>query len=130
MRSLVLLALGVVLVTRSASAQDGPVEVKSGFHTGNSYRALSVAERASYGSGIIDGLLMAPVFGAPKGRMQWLERCISGMSNEQVAAIFTRYNERHPEGWDEHMQFIAYRALLEACAARTGSPSGPRPSGS
>jgi hypothetical protein len=82
----------------SPEAQEsGGVWIHNGFYKGRDSRQLSDGERRAYAAGIVDGMLLAPMLGAPAGeragisptelppttRSQWLARCIVG--NDQRA---------------------------------------------
>jgi hypothetical protein len=88
----------------SPEAQEGgEVWIHNGFYNGHAFRQLSERERRAYAAGIVDGMFLAPMLGAPTGarpgispfelppttRSQWLARCVVGMNDEQVAAIIT-----------------------------------------
>lgn len=90
------------------------VIVTSGFGTGNSYKQMRPAEKAAYASGIIDGLLCAPLHGAPRKEMEWLEVFTKGKTNIQVAAILTKYLDAHPEDWDQPLNLLAHEAFRSA----------------
>ena len=65
--------------------------------------------------GLIDGLFLSPFFGAPKARIQWLENCVERMTDEQVAAIISKYLSDNPARWHESVHTSVYSALLQSC---------------
>lgn len=101
----------------TASAEpEIPVSIKSGFLTGNSYRILPTSNKRSYIAGFIDGTLVAPLFDAPKKETAWLERCIVGMTDQQVVAILEKWLSENPARWHESMNVLSFVALRESCA--------------
>lgn len=96
-----------------AAGQDN---IRSGFSTGEKYLNMTAAQKRYYSMGIVNGMLLAPLFGAPKENMAGLESCISGMTDTQVAAILTDYLNKHPAQWNDTPHVPMYKALMEACA--------------
>ncbi len=92
-----------------------PVEIKNGFGTGEDYLSMTAAQQQAYAMGVINGMLLAPLFGAPKIEMNWLETCVVGMSDTQIAAILTKYLRDHPGRWHETPHAPMYAALREIC---------------
>jgi hypothetical protein len=76
---------------------------------------MSQAKRLGYAEGVINGMLTAPLFGAPKARMQWLEQCTEGMTDFQVAEVIRQYIQQHPAEWHHQLHVLTYQALLDAC---------------
>lgn len=114
MRLIVLVTLGVLLFLADGTAQERTI-VKSGFYKGNDYRRLEGDQKWTYLTGIVEGMLLAPVFGAPRSRVAWLEECIVGMTNEQIAAIVEKFLTENPGRWQEPMHFLAHQAMFDAC---------------
>ncbi len=100
---------------RKGTGPNDPVWIQNGFLTATAFRDLPQARKNSYAAGVLDGALLAPLFGAPKERVEWLESCAVGMTDEQVAAIMSRFIAENPARWHQqlHMQF--YAAMREAC---------------
>ena len=89
--------------------------IKTGFMKGKNFMALSSSAQSAYAMGVVDGMLLAPLFKAPKVNMDWLERCIVGMTNEQVSTILRKELEKDPGTWDHSVHSTMYNALLTAC---------------
>lgn len=64
---------------------------------------------------LLDGSLLAPLFGASKANVLWLENCAEDMSNQQIAAILDRELTERPEMWHEGAHTTFYRAMLRRC---------------
>lgn len=71
-------------------------------------------EKRAYAMGAINGMLIGPFFGAPKDKMQWLESYVENMTDEQVAAIFTKYLKDNPGRWHDGLHVLMYMAIKEA----------------
>lgn len=67
--------------------------------------------------GILDGMLLAPAFGAPDDgtKLKSLGTCIEGMTNVQVKAIIDKFLKDHPERWNNPMHTVAFTAMMEGC---------------
>ncbi len=106
----------VLLISCSVAAASEPaVEIKTGFLTGNAYRILSQEARRAYAMGLLDGMFLAPFFGAKKEKLGWLERCATSMTDEQIAAIFDKYLRDNPGRWHETMHVLGMVAMKDAC---------------
>lgn len=108
------LLLVILLIPLMAHANDG-VAVHDGFITGNIFRALDPTSKNVYATGLIDGILLAPLYGAPKEGLKNFEKCTVGMTGQQVVAIFEKYLNNNPERWHNSMHIIAFSALKGAC---------------
>jgi hypothetical protein len=47
--------------------------------------------------------------------MAWLETCVTGMSDQQLAAILTKYLKDRPEEWRYSVHFVTHNALKGVC---------------
>jgi hypothetical protein len=91
------------------------VEIKFGFLTGNQFRELSYAQKCGYAMGFVDGVLVSPMFDAPKKELEWIEGCVTGMRERQVLAILEKFLNENPARWHEQMNVLAWVAMKEAC---------------
>jgi hypothetical protein len=89
--------------------------IHHGFATGEDYLNMTEAEQEAYAMGVVNGMLVAPLFGAPKKRLAWLEGCMRGKSSSQVTALFTNYLRENPLRWNETPHVTMYSALRNAC---------------
>lgn len=115
---MIVLAIACSSATVFGAPPDKPVKLQHGFFKGNDYRAMAGNARTAYVSGMLDGFLFAPVFGADAGDLSPLAKCLTGMRSDQAMAIVDYHMTKHPEMWDADMNTIVYRALLQACADR------------
>jgi hypothetical protein len=113
---LVAVALVAGLFCGSVMGQDKPrsngVVINNGFMTAGNFLELSEPSRYAYAAGYVNGLLVAPMFGAQKEKMSWLEKGLRGTTNHQIAAIISKYIKEHPEEWHHQLHITCYRILL------------------
>jgi hypothetical protein len=114
-RFLPLLAL-IAFVTVYAHQQK--VTISAGFFTGKNYLDMTDTERRAYATGGINGMLVAPFFGAPEENLNWLKTCSAKMSDEQIAAILMTYI-RDKNQSDMNLNVITFNAMREACRKPT-----------
>jgi len=108
--------LALLLVSCSvAAASERVINIKTGFLNGNAYQLLSQEERRAYAMGSLDGMFLAPLFGAKKVNLSWLERCATTMTDGQIAAIFDKYLRDNPGRWHETMNALGLAAMKNAC---------------
>ncbi len=112
----------LLLATAAASAvaaQERSATIHQGFYSGNAYREFDEGQRWLYVSGVIEGMLLAPLYGAPRREMSWLESCVAGMSNKQVTAIVDKFMSENPARWHEDMHTLVYSAMIGVCKRRS-----------
>jgi hypothetical protein len=111
-RLLPLIAL-VAFVTVYPSQQK--VKISPGFFAGKDYLDMTDTEKRAYATGAINGMLVAPFFGAPEDNLTWLKTCSGKMSDEQIASILTRYIREQPNQMELNLNVVTFTALREAC---------------
>ena len=95
-------------------AHQQTVKISPGFFTGKDYLDMSDTEKRAYVTGGINGMLVAPFFGAPEEKLNWLKTCTGKMSDEQLAAIVTRYIRDQPNQ-ETNLNVLTFTAIREAC---------------
>ena len=113
MRYLVALIALVAFVTVYANQQT--VKISPGFFTGKDYLDMSDTEKRAYVTGGINGMLVAPFFGAPEENLNWLKTCTSKLSDEELAGILTKYIRDHSNQMDANLNVVTFNAIREAC---------------
>jgi hypothetical protein len=108
------IAVLALITSHSVLAQKNSAIVHAGFCTGNDYIHWTKAEKSSYAAGFVNGVLMAPVFGAPSDKTKWFEDYIAHMTDEQVAGIITQYVNDNPGEWHVSLNILSYRAIKKA----------------
>ena len=110
-----LLPLIALLTFVSIHANQQRVKISPGFFTGKDYLDMSETEQRAYVTGEINGMLVAPFFGAPEENLGWLKTCSAKMSDEQLAAILTRFIRDQPDQMQGNLNVVTFNALREAC---------------
>ena len=99
----------------SVYANQQTVRISGGFFTGKDYLEMTDTEKRSYVTGGINGMLVAPFFGAPEEKVEWLKTCTGKMSDDQLAGILTRFIRDQPNNLDSHLNVLTFNAIREAC---------------
>ncbi|MDY6993906.1 MAG: hypothetical protein SVR94_15065 [Pseudomonadota bacterium] len=105
----------VLLATLSFNGSAKTVTIQNGFLTGNDFRILDDISKNMYVTGLIDGMFLAPFYGAPEKQVNHLAKCTEGMTASQVRAIFDKYIKNNPEKWHQNMHVIGHNAIMAAC---------------
>lgn len=108
-----LLALIALVLAVSVYANQQTVKISPGFFTAKDYLDMSDTERRAYVTGQINGMLVAPFFGAPEENLSWLKTC-STKSDEELASLLTRYIRDQPNQ-QQNLNVVTFAALREAC---------------
>lgn len=114
MRYLLPLAAAAALVI-TAYANQQRVKISPGFFTGKDYLEMTATEQRAYITGQINGMLVAPFFGAPDEGLAWLKTCSAKMSDEQLAAIVNRYIHDQPDQMQSNLNVVTFTALRDTC---------------
>ena len=115
MRHLLFALFVTALLVPASQQNDKPVLVHEGFATGQDYIQMTETQRRAYAMGVVDGMLLSPLFEAPQEKVRWLEGCVRGMTDRQVAEILFQFVKEHPEGWHKPLHVLAYAAMRKAC---------------
>jgi len=112
MKHLLVLIAFIAIVNVYAAQQT--VKISPGFFTAKDYLDMSDTEKRAYVTGQINGMLVAPFFGAPEENLSWLKTCSGKMSDEQLASILTRYIREQPNP-QQNLNVVTFTALRDAC---------------
>lgn len=110
-----LLAIVALVVCVSGYASQQQVRISRGFFTGQEYLDMTDTEKRAYATGAINGMLVAPFFGAPQERVEWLKNCSAKLSDEQTAAILTTYLNDQPAHLNDSLNVLTFSAMRAAC---------------
>ena len=110
-----LLPLIALLTFVTVYANQQRVKISPGFFTGKDYLDMSDTEQRAYTTGEINGMLVAPFFGAPEENLNWLKTCTGKMSDEQVASIVSKFIREQPDQMNANLNVVTFNALREAC---------------
>jgi hypothetical protein len=109
-------SLGATQTQRTAEA---PFRIHNGFWTGRDFvKDMSSAQQSWYAMGFINGMFVAPAFGATTDRIEPLERCIEYMTGDQAAAIILKHLQSHPERWHYQLNAESWVAMTDACMGK------------
>lgn len=97
------------------SQKEPVVTISEGFTKGQAYLDMNANQKRVYARGVMDGLLAAQLFGAPKEKVKWFDDCTNDMTDEQVAAILTKYLRDNPANWHLPMNVLTYNAIRGVC---------------
>lgn len=109
-----LLALLALIVAINVYANQQTVKISPGFFTAKDYLNMSDTERRAYVTGQINGMLVAPFFGAPENNLSWLKSCSGKMSDEELASTLSRYVRDQPNQ-EQNLNVVTFAALRDAC---------------
>jgi len=91
------------------------VTISRGFFTGKDFFDMSDGEKRAYATGAINGMLVAPFFGAPEDRVAWLKTCTAKLSDEETTAILSKYIISDPNQLTTSLNVVTFNALKNAC---------------
>ena len=107
---LLLIALIALISTNQQKVKIGP-----GFFTGGDYFKMSDTERRAYATGAINGMLVAPFFGAPEDNLNWLKTCTTKLSDEQLAGMISQHLRDQPDQLQSNLNVVTFNAIRDAC---------------
>jgi len=110
--------LVALLAAANVFASQQKVTISRGFFTGRDYFEMSDTEKRAYATGAVNGMLVAPFFGAPEERLAWFKTCTAKLSDEETAAILTRYLSGNPDQLGMSLNVVTFNALKDACDKR------------
>lgn len=91
------------------------LDIMGGFLPVSRYRELPEHLRRFHVSGLINGMLAAPLLGAKKQQVAWLERCLVGKTDEFLTMKIDRWLDGHRMHWHLPMPLLAHGAMRDAC---------------
>ena len=124
--SLLVAALGPVARAEEVSAG---VRIHGGYVSGNEYLDMSVQQREAYVAGLLLGMRLAPSFGAPADRLDWLNGCTTVLDRAALGQRLYDALFADTKLWDNRNPAKMYRAVVAACRAAAGgartAPAAP-----
>ena len=110
-----LLPLAALLLFVTVYANQQTVKISPGFFTGKDYLDMSDTEKRAYVTGGINGMLVAPFFGAPEENVNWVKTCTGKMSDEELAGVLAKYIHDKANQMDSNLNVVTFNAIREAC---------------
>ena len=89
------------------------VVIHNGLGTGKDYLKMSAPQKDAYVRGAVNGMLIAPFFGAPVEKMNWFEKYVEAMDVGQTVDLLTKYLQNNPASLDEGLNTLMYLAIRE-----------------
>ena len=114
----VLRTAGMLVMALGTAADAGEREevwIPGGFMTGEECLLVSSESMTSYMMGVVNGLLISPLYGAPAERATTLSQCLEGVTGTQLGATLQKWLRENPERWHEGCHLAAYMALRRLC---------------
>ena len=109
-----LIALIALIAVINVYATQQTIKISPGFFTAKDYLDMSDTEKRAYVTGQVNGMLVAPFFGASEENLTWLKTCSSKMSDEQLASILSRHIRDLPNA-QANLNVVTFNAFREAC---------------
>jgi hypothetical protein len=110
----VVIILGLLSCINVFASQQ-KVTISRGFFTGKDYFDMSDTEKRAYVTGAINGMLVSPLFGAPEDGVTWLKTCTVKLSDQESAAILSKYIGNDPNQLTLSLNVVTFNALKDAC---------------
>jgi hypothetical protein len=129
--ALIGLSLFVAAAGLTARAQDVPagVRIHGGYVSGNEYLDMSVQQREAYVAGLLLGMRLAPSFGAPADRLDWLNGCTTVLDRAALGQRIYDALFDDTKLWGNRNPAKMYRAVAAGCRAAAGgartAPAAP-----
>lgn len=121
MRRALIAATLIALIGQPAWSQDAPAgspRIVGGYVTGKGYLDMDGVEKRAYLMGLMEGMFLAPAFGAPEGNLKWLLDCTSQVGLNDFRSSMFQYILRRDELYENQSPVKAYRAIKALCAER------------
>ncbi len=121
-----LLAAALALRPALAEGEAGP-RIHGGYVTGFQYWDMPGLQKKAYVAGLLDGMLLAPAFGAREPAMRWFLDCTEAIGVIKIRAALIDYIKSHDETLDNKNAAKMYRAIRHACRdfVKDGPKDGP-----
>jgi hypothetical protein len=114
MRRLIILVVAGLTVS-AVLAEDAPRYI--GFIDGHDWLPDGEDEKLAYTTGVIDGLVFAPIFESDAQMIENFVDCVDGMSSEQIKAIVQKYLDDNPGKWHQAMNRSVFVSIADTCAS-------------
>lgn len=100
-----------------------PVRIQGGYVAGVQYMDMDGLTKKAYVSGLIEGMLLAPAFGAPERNMEWFYVCTQEMGLNEIRKLLFEYIKDNHDLWENQNPAKNFRAIYQACLERV-QPAG------
>lgn len=121
-----LIALVLATLALPAWSQEAPpVRIVGGYVTGKGYMDMDGLEKKAYLMGLLEGMFLAPAFGAPEVSEKWLLDCTAQVGLNDFRTYLFQYILKRDELHDNQSPLKAYRAIKALCGERGFGPPTP-----
>jgi len=79
------------------------------------YVSMGGLDKKAFVSGVLEGMLLAPAFGAEESKMEWFLACTAALDRIKLRAKINAYVMAHSDGWQDTTPTAYYRAISDAC---------------
>jgi hypothetical protein len=93
------------------------IRIHGGYIAGVEYLDMDGLQKKAYVKGLVEGMLLAPAFGAPEENMLWLYDCTNEMDIDDVRKLLFDYIKDRHDLWDNRNPAKSFRAISQACLA-------------
>jgi hypothetical protein len=121
------LLLAAACAAASAWAQDEDsdrIRIHGGYIAGVEYLDMDGLQKKAYVKGLVEGMLLAPAFGAPEESMLWLYDCTNEMDIDEVRKLLFDYIKDRHDLWENRNPAKSFRAISQACLALLQAGAG------
>ena len=125
MRRALIAALIAVVALPAWSQEAPPARIVGGYVTGKGYMDMDGLEKKAYLMGLLEGMFLAPAFGAPEISEKWLLDCTDKVSLNDFRTYLFQYILKRDELHDNQSPLKAYRAIRTLCTERGFGPPKP-----
>lgn len=115
-----LLVLLLLLPVAASAQEERKIRILGGYVTGREYMDMDGLEKKAYIRGLLDGLLLAPGFGAKEEDMEWFHACTKGLDVADVRKYLYEYIRSRTDLWDNPNAAKSFRAVRDLCIERAG----------
>ncbi|MBT5414187.1 MAG: hypothetical protein HOH66_18045 [Rhodospirillaceae bacterium] len=105
------------------ASQDGTIRIHGGYVSGVQYMDMDGLTKKAYISGLIEGMLLAPAFGAPNENMEWFYVCTQEIGLNEIRKLLFEYIKNDYDLWENQNPAKNFRAIYQACLERV-KPEG------
>ncbi len=84
-------------------------------------------QKKAYVKGLVEGMLLAPAFGAPEESMLCLYDCTNEMDIDEVRKLLFDYIKDRHDLWENRNPAKSFRAISQACLALLQANAGDAP---
>lgn len=118
MRKTLFYGLLAVAILVFPGASGSRIVVSDGFLTGNDFLDYDEREQTLYAMGLVDGMALGGLLGAPEEGVLAFADCVQGMRSDQIAAMLRNQLDDNPQNLHHAANRIFWGALPESCRSK------------